>query len=714
LAILTVNANRVVSANRLIDDLWEQDPPRSAAATLQTYVYQLRRALPFPAVATRSDGYALEVSPRAIDAVRFETVATGIATRHVRGDAARAATELTSALALWRGRALEGFEHAIWAEPEIARLEDLRLAALERSHSARLELGEHVELIGNLEMLVRRHPFRELLTGQLMLALYRAGRQADALRAYSRLRHRLRDELGIEPGRDVARLEEAILLQKPELEWSPDETDSGCNALGDHALAEHIPDAAAAAFTRSLALIDAQVRPYEVRRTEALVGLGTAQHQQGDPAAAQTLLDAASAAQRIGEPDLVIRAFLANNRRSAHKAGAVDRERVRLLEASVASDAEGAERASLLALLAAELEWTDRGRARRVSDEALVLARHAGDDRRLWEVLATRQQIIWAPSTLVERRANAQEQLDAADRVGDPSLRWSAIANLANAAVCAGDIGEADRLHALVLGHVTSTGLAPHRALAAQYEAWRALLAGDVDEAENAAAEAFALWSATGEPNAKLTYAAQMFEIRRAQGRLASVIDGRTHPDVSTRPVNVAHLAVALCQAGRLDDAEAVFRPLAQDRFAALPFDSTWLAAASASAETAAALDDLSAASILADRLVPWRDQFVFTGVVCRGSVERPLALALTTAGRLDDAEDAFVRATRRHEEVAAPIELARTELDCARMLQKRARAGDIARAHVLLENAATTARRLGLASIQRDAETLLRIERPA
>ena len=218
LGLLLVHANETLSADRLAEDLWEGRPPPSAATTLQTYVWQLRKVLGPDTVQTVGGGYRLVVADDTFDAARFEA---GLTEASI-GDTvtpASVAQVLREALGWWRGPALADFVGAAWAEPEQARLEELRLVATEHLAEARLALGEHARLVPELERLVTDHPLRERLWAQLMLALYRCGRQADALRAYGRLRTLLRDELGIDPGGELARLEEAVLLQKPELDW---------------------------------------------------------------------------------------------------------------------------------------------------------------------------------------------------------------------------------------------------------------------------------------------------------------------------------------------------------------------------------------------------------------------------------------------------------------------------------------------------------------
>jgi hypothetical protein len=183
-------------------------------------VYQLRKSLGLDELETRPTGYSLVVPRSAVDALQFED-SVGTATGAPDPAPAEVASRLTEALASWRGPALADFEGAAWARPEATRLESLRLDATERLIDARLALGEHRAVVPELESLVTTHPLRERFSAQLMLALYRSDRQADALRLYTRLREHLRDELGIDPSPEVAELEAAMLAHAPELAAPP-------------------------------------------------------------------------------------------------------------------------------------------------------------------------------------------------------------------------------------------------------------------------------------------------------------------------------------------------------------------------------------------------------------------------------------------------------------------------------------------------------------
>jgi len=218
LAYLLIHRGEAVSVDRIVDALWGESPPATATKTVQVYVSRLRKILGAEALATRGHGYALEAEPDSVDADRFERLAMEGREGLAAGDAAGAAQLLQEALALWRGEPLADVAYESFAGTEASRLEDLRLAALEDRIDAELALVRHAALVPELEALVKEHPTRERLRGQLMLALYRSGRQTDALEAYREGRTRLADELGLEPGPELQRLERAILSQDPELD----------------------------------------------------------------------------------------------------------------------------------------------------------------------------------------------------------------------------------------------------------------------------------------------------------------------------------------------------------------------------------------------------------------------------------------------------------------------------------------------------------------
>jgi len=247
LALLLINANRVVSLDRIVDQLWGAEPPPRAIGALQVYVSHLRRALepnraPGQApviLVTRAPGYVLHLDPASLDAFRFEAgVAAG--GRLLReGRAIQAHEVLVQSLALWRGPALAEFAFDSFATVEAARLDELRALANEDRLAADLALGRSAAAVAELEMLVAEWPLRERLWELLILALYRTGRQAEALRAYARIRKALAEELGLQPGPTLRRLEEDVLGQASSLDWQP--------AAGPHLDAGSAPAPAKAA-----------------------------------------------------------------------------------------------------------------------------------------------------------------------------------------------------------------------------------------------------------------------------------------------------------------------------------------------------------------------------------------------------------------------------------------------------------------------------------
>ena len=225
LADLILNAGRVVPTARLIDDLWGDAPPATAGHTVEAYIARLRRVLrdgSAPGVLlTRPPGYVLDVDPGQVDAVRFEQLAQDAVAAADRDDHEQTSALLRAALALWRGQALADIAETPFARGAATRLNDQHLLALERRIDSDLKLGRAQDLIPELEALTASHPYHEPFHRQLMLALYQSGRQSDALAAFRRARERLAGELGIEPGPDLRRMQQAILRQDPELEQPP-------------------------------------------------------------------------------------------------------------------------------------------------------------------------------------------------------------------------------------------------------------------------------------------------------------------------------------------------------------------------------------------------------------------------------------------------------------------------------------------------------------
>lgn len=218
LAVLLLHRGEVVSTDRLIDALWGEQASDTAVKTVQVYVSNLRKALGDGLLMTRGGGYVLETEPWQVDADRFHSLAADGRLALQSGDGPGAGALLREALALWQGRPLAEFAYEEFAQTEIGRLEEARLEALEDRIDADLAAGERAGLVGELGALVAEHPWRERLQGQLMLALYRSGRQADALEHYRKTRESMVEQLGLEPGSRLQELERAILAHDPALD----------------------------------------------------------------------------------------------------------------------------------------------------------------------------------------------------------------------------------------------------------------------------------------------------------------------------------------------------------------------------------------------------------------------------------------------------------------------------------------------------------------
>ena len=223
LAILLLHANRVVSVDRIVEDLYAEAAPVTALKQVQRQISELRKALGSPsAIETRSPGYVIHLSPGQLDLSMFERLAAEGAEAYSAGDPRRAADLFRQALELWRGDPLADLTYESFAQASIERLQEIRLAVLEQRIDADLVLGHDSELVAELEQLVQEHPVRERLHAQLMLSLYRSGRQTEALAAYREARVSLMDGFGIEPGPALKELERQILAQDPRLELGPD------------------------------------------------------------------------------------------------------------------------------------------------------------------------------------------------------------------------------------------------------------------------------------------------------------------------------------------------------------------------------------------------------------------------------------------------------------------------------------------------------------
>jgi len=482
---------------------------------------------------------------------------------------------------------------------------------------------------------------------------------------------------------------------------------------GDQARTRLAHDEAAVFYRQALEILDGTDAADAQQRCDILISLGEAQRDAGDAAFRQVLLDAADLARRLSDTDRLVRAALSNSRGLASRIGGVDAERIGVLEAALAAigDAESSQRARLLATLSQELSYTaDRPRRLALSDEALAIARRLGDGPTLIHVLFKRYGTLVAPDTLTERLANSAEHLALAEQLDDPVALFHAAVNRVLSCVEAGDIAEVDRGLA-IMSRVAEDLDQP--ALHWQLNMrtyFRALLAGRIGEAEELVTRALQYGQMSGQPDATMIFGGQLFLVRYDQGRVEELepVIAQTVAEDPGQPVFRAVLALTYCEVDRQDDARRLFQRDAANDFADIPYDSNWLAGICIFSEVCSQLGEKAAAEVLYRLLAPWHNQVSSNGGGILGSVARHLGQFATLLGRYDDADAHFAEAHAMHEHLGAPIWLARTQIDWARMYLARQQPGDRIRARVFLEQALNTARAHGCSTIERRAADLL------
>jgi class 3 adenylate cyclase/tetratricopeptide (TPR) repeat protein len=485
---------------------------------------------------------------------------------------------------------------------------------------------------------------------------------------------------------------------------------------GARALAQLAHDEGAGYYRQALELLDAGEGPVdESQRLELLIAFGEAQKRAGDSAHRNTLLDAAHLAEGQGNAASLARAVLANSRGHLPSiVGGVDTGRVSMLEAALAAGGkdDSPTRARVLAILALELTFApDRHRCLELSDEALAMARRLEDSQTLSHVLLARYFAIMSPDTLSECLSNTEELLRVVAVVPDPAMKCRAYTVRYRLLMDAGDAAEADRL--LEPGDRLAAELGqPALQWTVKYvpQAGRALIAGRLGDAERLAHEG-RMAGGAGNPDAELCYAAQLSLIRFEEDRLDEVesVLARTLADLAARHARLPFLeslmAVAHCELGQKEKAAAIL-----DRLASVspPLDLYWLTTAAHWATSAAHLGDAGQCQRMFEMLEPYCDRAVAYILFPTASVAHHLGLLATSLGRYEEAERQFRSAEEVHARVGAPLYVARTRLEWARMLLARRAPEDAARARDLLGQALASARDLGLANIERHAVALL------
>jgi class 3 adenylate cyclase len=428
---------------------------------------------------------------------------------------------------------------------------------------------------------------------------------------------------------------------------------------GEAALASFAPEEAVRWFSRALDLADRQAGLDPHLRVDVLIGLGDAQRQVGDAGHRSTLLEAADEALNLNDPARLVRAALVNTRGVFSQAGAVDAERVAVLEAALAAtDGDSPERARLLATLALELTFAgDWAHRRALADEAVAMARRLGDPDTVMRVRNLLGLAVDVPETLEERLATTAEVVGMADAQADPGIRHWAHRYRLYACAQSADIEAVDRHLEATVSAAAETG-DPHLVWSGLFiRAWRSLNAGHLDDAERLATEAFQIGTESGQPDAPEIYGIALLEIRRRQGRftemeepLVGAVDG--NPGL---PSLRAVLARLYCDLGRDAEARRLVETEAASGFA-LPKDVLWLYCMAVHADVVARLGDADAAGHLYPLLAPWHRQIAFAYITDAGAVSLALGMLAATLRRYDEAQAHLTEAMVTHERLRAPF----------------------------------------------------------
>jgi class 3 adenylate cyclase/tetratricopeptide (TPR) repeat protein len=484
---------------------------------------------------------------------------------------------------------------------------------------------------------------------------------------------------------------------------------------GDQALAGLAPAEALRWFEQALALLEhgSGLPGTGATRCGLMVRLGEAQRQSGEPAYRETLLNAAHLAQELGTVEMLVAAALANNRGFFSAVGIVDVERVAVLEAACEAldDNESAEKAQLLALLAAELTFGgDFPRRKKLADQALAIARSLNDPRILAGVINSFIYSIFVPETRSECLSLSVEGIEAALTTGDLALEFFSSAWRMYPLYQFADAASADEAFVTARDIAERLGQPTVRWMTLIIQATRATLAGDSEEAERLAFAALELGTATGQPDSASLFGAQLANIRSMQGRGNELVDllRQLLDDNPGMPGFATFLAMLYCDLDRPDDARALLEPFVANRFTSLPMDPAWPVFMASAAYSVAELGWVEAAGGLFEQLRPYADQIPFVGAACYFQMSYSLGRLASTLGLEDEAEAYFSQSVDTHERIGAKHALASTQLAWGRFLLARGEPEDLERASSFLEAALNSAQQLGYGLVERRASQAL------
>jgi class 3 adenylate cyclase/tetratricopeptide (TPR) repeat protein len=526
-------------------------------------------------------------------------------------------------------------------------------------------------------------------------------------RAHRQVAEALEDLCGDRPGARVSELARHWVAATQPIDL--EKAISYSRQAGDAALAALAPADALRHYAQALDLLYPQLsHPDPALGIDLAIGLGTAQRQTGDPAFRGTLLDASRRAADLHDTERLVAAALANDRGWMTSAGNIDADKVAVLEMALGRlAAEGPHRALVLATLCAELAYGPLETRRALADEAIAIANACGDDAVMVRVLNHLHPPLIVPSMLGESLVRTADALVRAERVGDPVLLFWAAVWRGDVAHRAGDLDEGDRCLNL-MGALAEDLHQP--TFSWTYQIWcayRSLIAGDTDQAEQSANEALQIGTDGGEPDATIFYGGQLLYVAWQRGTVVDLIPLLDQMDADMADVPrqsiYAAIAAAHADAGQLDEARQLLWKLAAAGFD-FRMDMNWTQAMVFCAEAAIECRDTRYAVPLFDHLAPWADQWSSTSIGSEGPISHYLGGLAAILGRYGEAETYFAQAAASSAKADAKFFAARTDLSWGRMLAERKGPGDTEEARRLLTQAHTAAVAHGYATVQRHA----------
>jgi pentatricopeptide repeat protein len=598
--------------------------------------------------------------------------------------------------------------HAVLSQAAVVGREfDLELLAAvsERSEDELLDLLERAAVAGVVIGQPSGFAFAHTL---IQHSLYEGLISARRRRIHARVAQTLEQLCGDDPGPRVGELARhwaaatAPVDTGKAIEYS--------HLAGVQALDALAPDDAVVWFTQALDLLEQRSRTDPGLRCDLLIGLGTAQRQDGDPGHRETLLEAAALARELPDANRLASAALANNPGRFSVQGASDPERLESLEAAIEllPEDDTGRRAELLSTLAVELSWSDAEHRRRaLTDEAIALARRVGDPATLVRVIGRAFHAIYAPDTYEQRLGYALEALDLTERIRDPGLRGLALDRAMWVMLDGGNLTRFDELLAEQRMLADRLGEPVLRFGVELHVVTRVMITGTLEESRQALDNLLEVGNQTGLPEATMTWGTLAGELSVRRGQLAEyveLVEGAVE-QFPEMPAPVAALAYAYCELGRMDEARALLDKALERGFGELPRDRLLLLSLAYWAGVAVALSATDVAGVLYEMLEPYGNQVLQPS---HGMVEGPIAMHLgqlaASLGRYDLAEELFAGAESLSRSLEAQFWLARNQLAHARMLEARGGAGDADEARRLVEEAIGIADREGYEHLKRTA----------